>query len=159
MVFCSDAFSFDASLQKTMSGIACVQRCCRGFAANASVKHHRSDTKGHPMQQWIFLAAAIVSEVVATSTLKASAGFSRLWPSLVVIVGYATAFYFLSLTLKTIPVGIAYAIWSGAGVALIALAAWIFFGQALDVPAIVGLSLIVAGVVVLNVFSKAISHS
>lgn len=111
------------------------------------------------MQQWIFLAAAIVSEVVATSTLKASAGFSRLWPSLVVIVGYATAFYFLSLTLKTIPVGIAYAIWSGAGVALIALAAWIFFGQALDAPAIVGLSLIVAGVVVLNVFSKTLSHA
>jgi len=111
------------------------------------------------MQQWIFLAAAIVSEVVATSTLKASAGFSRLWPSLVVIVGYATAFYFLSLTLKTIPVGVAYAIWSGAGVALIALAAWIFFGQALDAPAIVGLSLIVAGVVVLNVFSKTLSHA
>ena len=111
------------------------------------------------MQQWIFLAAAIVSEVVATSTLKASVGFSRLWPSLVVIVGYATAFYFLSLTLKTIPVGVAYAIWSGAGVALIALAAWIFFGQALDAPAIVGLSLIVAGVVVLNVFSKTLSHA
>lgn len=111
------------------------------------------------MQQWIFLSAAIVSEVIATSTLKASAGFSRLWPSLVVIVGYAIAFYFLSLTLKTIPVGVAYAIWSGAGVALIALVAWVFFGQALDVPAIIGLSLIVAGVVVLNLFSRTISHS
>ncbi|AMN46483.1 multidrug transporter [Steroidobacter denitrificans] len=111
------------------------------------------------MQQWIFLSAAILSELIATLNLKASAGFSRLWPSLIVIAGYATAFYFLSLTLKTIPVGVAYAIWSGAGVALIALAAWIFFGQALDVPAVIGLSLIVAGVIVLNVFSKVTSHS
>jgi small multidrug resistance pump len=110
------------------------------------------------MQQWVFLSVAIISEVVATSALKASEGFSRLWPSLIVITGYATAFYFLSLTLKTIPVGVVYAVWSGAGIALIALVAWIFFGQSLDVPAIVGLLLIVAGVVVLNVFSKAVSH-
>ncbi len=110
------------------------------------------------MQQWIFLSVAIVSEVVATSALKASEGFSRLWPSLIVAAGYLSAFYFLSLTLKTIPVGVAYAIWSGAGVALIALIAWVFFGQALDAPAVVGLSLIVAGVVVLNVFSRTVSH-
>lgn len=111
------------------------------------------------MQQWVFLAVAIVSEVAATSALKASEGFSRLWPSLIVLVGYATAFYFLSLTLKTIQVGVVYAIWSGVGIALIALIAWIFFGQTLDVPAIIGLLLIVAGVVVLNVFSKTVSHS
>lgn len=111
------------------------------------------------MQQWIFLSVAIVSEVAATSALKASAGFSRLWPSLIVIAGYAAAFYFLSLTLRTIPVGVAYAIWSGAGVALITLIAWFFFGQSLDTPAIIGLSLIVAGVVVLNAFSKTVSHS
>lgn len=111
------------------------------------------------MQQWIFLSVAIVSEVIATSALKASEGFSRLWPSLVVVVGYAIAFYFLSLTLRTVPVGVAYAIWSGVGVALITLIAWIFFGQALDIPAIIGLLLIVAGVIVLNVFSKSISHS
>jgi small multidrug resistance pump len=110
------------------------------------------------MQQWIFLSVAIVSEVVATSALNASEGFSRLWPSLIVAAGYLSAFYFLSLTLKTIPVGVAYAIWSGAGVALIALIAWVFFGQALDAPAVVGLSLIVAGVVVLNVFSRTVSH-
>lgn len=110
------------------------------------------------MQQWVFLALAIASEVVATSALKASEGFSRLWPSVIVAAGYASAIYFLSLTLKTIPVGVAYAIWSGAGVALIALIAWLFFGQALDVPAIIGLSLIVAGVFVLNVFSKTVSH-
>ena len=111
------------------------------------------------MQQWIFLSVAIVSEVVATSALKASEGFSRLWPSLIVLAGYSTAFYFLSLTLKTIPVGVVYAIWSGAGIALIALVAWVFFGQSLDVPAVIGLLLIVAGVVVLNVFSKTVSHS
>jgi len=111
------------------------------------------------MQQWIFLSVAIVSEVIATSALKASEGFSRLWPSTIVIVGYAAAFYFLSLTLKAIPVGVAYAIWSGVGIVLIALIAWILYGQALDLPAIIGMSLIVAGVVVLNLFSKAISHS
>lgn len=110
------------------------------------------------MQQWIFLSVAIVSEVIATSALKASEGFSRLWPSLIVAAGYISAFYFLSITLKTIPVGVAYAIWSGVGVALVALIAWVFFGQALDTPAIIGLLLIVAGVVVLNVFSKTVSH-
>jgi small multidrug resistance pump len=111
------------------------------------------------MQQWIFLSVAIVSEVIATSALKASEGFTRLWPSLIVTVGYVAAFYFLSLTLRTLPVGVAYAIWSGAGVALISLIAWFFYGQTLDIPAIIGLSLIVAGVIVLNFFSKVVSHS
>lgn len=110
------------------------------------------------MQQWIYLSIAIVSEVIATSALKASEGFSRFWPSLIVVAGYATAFYFLSLTLKTIPVGVVYAIWSGAGIALIALVARIFLGQTLDLPAIIGMVLIIAGVVVLNVFSKTVSH-
>lgn len=110
------------------------------------------------MQQWIFLSIAIISEVIATSALKASEGFSRPWPSVIVVIGYATAFYFLSLTLKTLPVGVVYAIWSGAGIALITLAAWLLFDQALDVPAIIGLILIVAGVIVLNLFSKAIPH-
>jgi small multidrug resistance pump len=109
--------------------------------------------------QWVLLAVAIVSEVIGTSALKASEGFSRLWPSVIVVVGYASAFYFLSLTLRTIPVGVAYAIWSGAGVALIALIAWILYGQALDVPAVVGIALIVAGVVVLNVFSSTASRA
>jgi small multidrug resistance pump len=111
------------------------------------------------MQQWIFLSVAIISEVVATSALKASDGFSRLWPSLIVIAGYVVAFYFLSITLKTIPVGVAYAVWSGAGVALIALIAWVIYGQVLDIPAIMGLLLIIAGVAVLNLFSKTIFHS
>ncbi len=111
------------------------------------------------MQQWIFLAVAIVSEVAATSALKASEGFTRLWPSLIVVAGYAIAFYFLSLTLKTLPVGVVYAIWSGVGVALIALAGWMIYGQALDVPAVIGIALVVAGVIIINVFSKAVSHS
>lgn len=110
------------------------------------------------MQQWFFLSIAIVGEVIATSALKASEGFSRLWPSLIVVAGYATAFYFLSLTLKTIPVGVVYAIWSGAGIVLISLIAWLFYGQTLDLPAIIGMLLIVAGVFVLNVFSRTVSH-
>lgn len=110
------------------------------------------------MQPWHHLALAIVSEVAATSALKASAGFTRLWPSLTVVVGYAAAFYFLSLTLRSIPVAVAYAVWSGVGVALITLVAWLIYGQALDLAAAVGLALIVAGVVVLNVFSGTVPH-
>lgn len=110
------------------------------------------------MQPWIFLSIAIVSEVIATSCLKAAEGFTRFWPSLVVVVGYLLAFYLLSLTLKTIPVGVAYAIWSGVGIVLIALSGWLFLGQSLDTPAVIGLTLIVAGVIVINVFSRTVSH-
>lgn len=110
------------------------------------------------MKQWMFLFIAIVSEVIATSALKATDDFTRLWPSVIVVVGYVSAFYFLSLTLRTIPVGIAYAIWSGVGVALIALVAWVIYGQTLDMPAFIGIALIVAGVAVLNVYSKAVPH-
>lgn len=106
---------------------------------------------------WLPLSIAIVSEVIATSALKASDGFTRPAPSIVVVAGYAIAFWCLSLTLRTIPVGIAYAIWSGAGIALITLIAWIVYGQSLDVPALIGLALIVAGVVVLNVYSESAS--
>jgi small multidrug resistance pump len=108
--------------------------------------------------QWMFLAVAIVSEVVGTSALKASEGFSRPWPSLIVIAGYVSAFYFLSLTLETIPVGVAYAVWSGVGIVLITLIAWLLHGQALNFPAIVGMSLIVAGVVVLNLFPNNVAR-
>ena len=84
--------------------------------------------------QWLFLSVAVVAEVIATSTLKVSNGFSRFVPSLVVIIGYGVAFYFLSLTLRTMPVGVAYAVWSGVGIALISLIAWLFLGQSLDAP-------------------------
>lgn len=110
------------------------------------------------MQQWILLAIAIVSEVIATSALKASEGFTRLVPSAVVVAGYSTAFFLLAITMKTLPMGLVYAIWSGAGIALIALVGWVVYGQTLDLPAVLGLLLIVAGVVVLNVFSKVATH-
>ena len=107
---------------------------------------------------YLFLAIAIVVEVVATSCLKASDGFTRLLPSVVTVVGYATSFYFLSLTLATIPTGIAYAIWSGVGIVLISLVGWIVFQQALDAPALIGMGLIMAGVIVINLFSKVAAH-
>ena len=110
------------------------------------------------MQHWIFLAVAIISEVIATSFLKSAEGFTRFCPSLVVVVGYLLAFYLLSLTLKTIPVGVAYAIWSGVGIVLIALSGWFFLGQSLDTSAVIGLTLIVAGVIVINVFSRTVAH-
>ena len=110
------------------------------------------------MKNWVFLFIASVSETVATSALKSSEGFSRLWPSVLVVAGYSAAFYFLSLTLRTIPVGIAYAIWSGIGVVLIALAGWLIHGQRLDAAALIGIGLIVSGVIVMNVFSSSSAH-
>jgi multidrug transporter EmrE-like cation transporter len=110
------------------------------------------------MNTWLLLAIAIVAEVVGTSALKASDGFSRLWPSVVVVLGYAVAFYCLSLVLKSIPVGIAYAIWSGLGIVLITLVAWLVYGQTIDLAAVLGMGLIIAGVAVLNLFSKAAAH-
>ncbi len=110
------------------------------------------------MNNWLFLAIAIISETIATSALKASEGFSRALPSAVVVLGYGIAFYFLSLTLRTIPVGVAYAVWSGAGIVLIALAGWLVYGQKLDLPALVGMGLIIVGVIVMNVFSKTTGH-
>jgi small multidrug resistance pump len=110
------------------------------------------------MKNWIFLLLAIVAETIATSALKSSDGFSKLWPSVIVVVGYAAAFYLLALTLKTIPVGIAYAVWSGVGVVLITLAGWLVYGQKLDGPAVAGIGLIALGLIVMNVFSKASVH-
>lgn len=110
------------------------------------------------MSPYLFLAIAIILEVIATSMLKASAGFTRPWPTAGLIAGYLGAFYFLSRTLDSIPTGVAYAIWSGVGIVLIALAGWVFFKQTLDLPAVLGMALIAAGVVVINVFSKSTSH-
>lgn len=110
------------------------------------------------MKYWLFLGIAIVAEVVGTSSLKASEGFTRLWPSLLVVLGYGVAFYFLALTLKAIPVGIAYAIWAGLGIVLIALIGWLVFGQKLDLAAAAGMVLIIAGVAVIQLFSKTAAH-
>jgi small multidrug resistance pump len=103
---------------------------------------------------YVWLAVAIVAEVVATSALRASEGFTRVLPSIIVVIGYAISFYLLSLTLKSIPVGIVYAVWSGVGIVLITLVAAVLFKQVPDLPGVIGMALIVAGVVVLNVFSK-----
>ena len=108
--------------------------------------------------KWVYLGIAIMAEIVATSALKSAEGFTRWVPSLVTVVGYAVAFYFLALTLRDIPVGIAYAIWSGVGIVLISLVGALFFNQHLDAPAILGIALIIAGVVVMNVFSKSVGH-
>lgn len=110
------------------------------------------------MNGYAWLAIAIVAEVIGTSTLKASEGFTRLLPSLVTTVGYGVAFYCLSHSMKTVPVGVGYAIWSGVGVVLITAIAWIAFKQRLDLPALAGMGLIVAGVLVINLFSKSAGH-
>lgn len=107
---------------------------------------------------YVWLAVAIIAEVIGTSALRASEGFTRLMPALVVVAGYGVAFYCLSMTLKTMPVGIVYAIWSGVGIVLITLVAMVLYRQVPDLAAVAGLSLIVAGVVVLNLFSGMQAH-
>ncbi len=110
------------------------------------------------MIAYLYLAVAIIAEVIATTALRAADGFTQLWPSAISVVGYVVAFYFLSLTLRTMPVGVAYAIWSGVGIVLISLAGWLIYKQLLDLPAILGMALIMAGVMVINLFSKTALH-
>jgi len=110
------------------------------------------------MPSYAYLAIAIIAEVIATTALKASEGFSNLLPSILVVVGYGVAFYCLSMTLRTIPVGIAYAIWSGAGIVLVSLIGFALYGQKLDVWAVVGIGLIMSGVLILNLLSKSVAH-
>jgi small multidrug resistance pump len=116
-------------------------------------------TRERPMKiGYLYLSIAILAEVVATSALKSSEGFTRPLPSLVVALGYGVAFYFLSLVLKTVPMGVAYAIWSGVGIVLIAGIGWLWMKQSLDAPALLGIGLIVAGVAVIQLFSKSTAH-
>lgn len=110
------------------------------------------------MNTWVILIVAVLGEVVATTSLKLSEGFTKLVPSVVVVIGYAIAFYCLSLTLKSIPLGIAYAVWSGLGIVTVSILGWLLFGQKLDFWAILGMLLIVSGVVVLNLLSKTAAH-
>jgi small multidrug resistance pump len=107
---------------------------------------------------WTYLFIAIAGEVIGTSALKASEGFTRLLPSAITVIGFAVAFYFLSLTLKVIPIGIAYAVWSGVGIVIISVIGYFYFKQSLDLPALIGITMIVAGVIVINVSSNSISH-
>lgn len=106
----------------------------------------------------IYLVLAILAEVVATTCLKLSDGFTKLVPSIIAIAGYGIAFYFLAIVLRTIPTGIAYAIWSGIGIVLIAWIAWAFMGQRLDMAALIGMGLIIAGVMVINLFSGSVAE-
>lgn len=110
------------------------------------------------MNGYAWLGLAIVAEVIATTALKASDSFSKLWPSLITAVGYSFAFWCLSHSMKTVPVGVGYAIWSGVGIVLITAIAWVLFKQKLDLPAMIGMGMILAGVVVINVFSKSAGH-
>ncbi|ATN00311.1 MULTISPECIES: SMR family transporter [Proteus] len=105
-----------------------------------------------------YLMLAIISEVIATTMLKASDGFSRLYPSIVVVIGYCLSFWALSQVVRVMPLGIAYAIWSGLGIVLVSVAAVFLYQQKLDLPAIVGMALIIAGVLVINLLSKSASH-
>jgi small multidrug resistance pump len=107
---------------------------------------------------YLFLIVAIVAEVIATSAMAKSDGFTRIWPSLIAFFGYGLAFYLLSIVTRTVPVGIVYAVWSGAGIVLVAAAGWLFFDQKLDLAATVGMVMIVAGVLIINLLSKSVSH-
>ena len=107
---------------------------------------------------WFYLAVAIAAEVMATTALKFSEGFTKIMPSALVVVGYAGAFYCLSKVLNQIPISIAYAIWSGAGVALVGIVGWIWLGQKLDAGALIGIGLIIGGVLVINIFSQSVAH-
>ncbi|MCW8328539.1 multidrug efflux SMR transporter [Photobacterium sp. SDRW27] len=106
----------------------------------------------------IALAIAIVCEVIATSTLPKTEQFSQPLPTIITLVGYGIAFFFLSVAVKTVSIGVAYAIWCGAGIILVALISWLWHGQQLDTAAVLGITLIMAGTIVINVFSKSVSH-
>lgn len=108
--------------------------------------------------KYAYLFLAVLAETIGTTALHASEQFTRFWPSVIVVVGYAAAFYFLSHTLRTIPVGIAYAMWSGLGIILIAAMAYFIYGQKLDVAAVIGMSLILIGIVIIQLFSKTATH-
>jgi small multidrug resistance pump len=107
---------------------------------------------------YLFLAIAIIAEVAATSALKASDEFTEIIPTMIVIVGYGAAFYFMALVLRVLPIGITYAIWSGLGIVLVTVVGFLFYKQALNIPTIIGIGLIISGVVVINIFSTAINH-
>ncbi len=107
---------------------------------------------------YLFLTIAIIAEVAATSALKASDEFTKIIPTMIVIVGYGTAFYFMTLVFRVLPIGITYAVWSGLGIVLVAMVGFIFYKQTLDIPAIIGMGLIISGVIVINIFSKAVNH-
>jgi len=110
------------------------------------------------LMAWFYLVAAIFFETLGTTALQASQQFTRLAPSVLVVISYALAFFLLSQVLRSIPVGVAYAIWSGLGICFITAIAWVMFGQRLDLPAVIGITMIIAGIIVIQLFSKAAHH-
>ncbi len=129
-----------------------------GFPDLSEVSTHGRSNPGRTYVPYLYLGAAIVFEVIGTSALKASDGFTKLLPGMITVAAYTVSLLLLAVTLRTIPVGIAYALWSGAGIILIALVGWLWFKQSLDTPALLGLGLIIAGVIVVNAFSKTLPH-
>ena len=107
---------------------------------------------------YLYLGLAILAEIIATSALKASEEFTKLVPSMVVLTGYGAAFYFMTLVLRTIPIGVTYAIWSGVGIVLIAIVGAIFYKEIPDLPAVIGMGLIISGVIVIHLFSNTVTH-
>ena len=110
------------------------------------------------MNHWLALSIAIVAEVAATTALKSTAEFTRFWPSVLVFAGYGIAFYYMTISMRGLPLGIMYAIWAGVGIVLVALLGWVVYRQALDLPAMAGIALIITGVVVINAFSTTVKH-
>ena len=110
------------------------------------------------MKSWLLLLVAVVCEVVGTSAIKYSNDFTKVIPSIVVFVGFGMAFYILSMSLKVIPIGMAYAVWSGLGIVLISIIGHFVFNQRLDTPAFIGMGFILAGVLIMQVFSSAVAH-
>lgn len=108
------------------------------------------------MGHWLALALAIVAETAATTALKATQEFTRLGPSLIVVGGYALAFYCMTISLRALPIGVMYAIWSGCGIVLVSVVGWLFYRQTLDLPAVIGIALIITGVVVMQLFSTSV---
>lgn len=110
------------------------------------------------MNHWVALAIAIFAEVIGTTALKASNEFTRLAPSVLVITGYGAAFYFMAISMRVLPVGIMYAIWSGMGIVLVSIIGWLVYKQTLDLPSMIGIGFIISGVIVINLFSKSVGH-
>lgn len=128
------------------------------FAGASALLRQRVTIIREVSVHWLYLVLAVVGEVIGTSALKASEGFTRPIPAVICLAAFASALFFLSLTLKVIPVGVVYAIWSGIGIVLISVIGYLVFGQVLDLAAIIGLGLIIAGVVVINTLSTSVPH-
>jgi small multidrug resistance pump len=122
------------------------------------MKHQAAHRESRSMHAYLALGIAIVAEVIATTALKSSDGFTRLVPSLIALAGYGCALYLLTVTMRVVPTGIAYAIWSGLGIVLISISSYVFHQQKIDLAGILGMALIIAGVVILNLFSTSTPH-